>query len=273
MAFIPDLRTTEQMEDLGLSSGFRIGPGAGLQDRAQKKTFYCQICLIELNSEDTMKSHVKGVKHLKRKQTVNSEQKWEKGEQPPTVIPIPNPPPTKVKIPIRLHVKIRETREPVVGLEYVREYIPESDQEMEPYYKCEICGCQGIANGMFSHLMGLKHRQMFIERKYPDGLHIGLNQMECLRIAEKHAENGLNLSEKIRAIYSDLEYPWPPEKAPWARERGGTGIPPPGAVQAYGREEKKDIVAELPMPAVAREAVVVATGLLPPPSAVPLPRT
>jgi hypothetical protein len=26
--------------------------------------------------------------------------------------------------------------------EYVREYIPESDQEMEPYYKCESCGCQ-----------------------------------------------------------------------------------------------------------------------------------
>jgi hypothetical protein len=56
------------------------------------------------------------VKHIKRKQTVVSEGKWEAGELPPTVIPIPNPPPTKVKIPIRLHAKIKETREPVVGL-------------------------------------------------------------------------------------------------------------------------------------------------------------
>jgi len=59
---------------------------------------------------------VLGVKHIKRKQTVVSEGKWEAGELPPTVIPIPNPPPTKVKIPIRLHAKIKETREPVVGL-------------------------------------------------------------------------------------------------------------------------------------------------------------
>jgi hypothetical protein len=30
---------------------------------------------------------------------------------------------------------------------------------------------------MFSHIMGLKHRQEFIERRYPDGNHIHLNQV------------------------------------------------------------------------------------------------
>ena len=38
------------------------------------------------------------------------------------VIPIPNPAPTKVKIPIRLHNRIRETREPVVGLGKMKPY-------------------------------------------------------------------------------------------------------------------------------------------------------
>ncbi len=45
---------------VGLPSGFRIGAVPGRHDKAKKMTFYCQICLIELNSEDTMKSHVKG---------------------------------------------------------------------------------------------------------------------------------------------------------------------------------------------------------------------
>ena len=60
----------------------------------------------------------------------------------PTVIPIPNPESTKKKIPIRLHEKIRETRDPVVGLEFIKEWIVVSDAEMEPHYECELCGNQ-----------------------------------------------------------------------------------------------------------------------------------
>ena len=51
---------------------------------------------------------------MKKKQTVDS--KRESGERAPGVIPIPNPAPTKVKVPIRLHNRIKETRDPVVGL-------------------------------------------------------------------------------------------------------------------------------------------------------------
>ena len=62
----------------------------------------------------------------------------------PRVIPIPNPENTKKKVPVRLHEKIKETKEPVVGLDYVQEYIAVSDPEMEPHYECELCGSKVI---------------------------------------------------------------------------------------------------------------------------------
>ena len=59
-----------EMDKLGLPTGFSFQQGGGLpekQKKGDKKTFYCEICLIELNSLDTMKSHVSGVKHMKKK--------------------------------------------------------------------------------------------------------------------------------------------------------------------------------------------------------------
>ena len=53
-----------QMESMGLPTGFSFNHAAAPQEKQKKgdkKTFYCQICLIELNSLDTMKSHVQGV--------------------------------------------------------------------------------------------------------------------------------------------------------------------------------------------------------------------
>ena len=46
---------------------------------------------------------------------------------------------------MRLHEKIKETKEPVVGLDYVQEYIAVSDPEMEPHYECELCGSKVTA--------------------------------------------------------------------------------------------------------------------------------
>jgi len=54
-----------EMDKLGLPTGFSFQQGGGLpekQKKGDKKTFYCEICLIELNSLDTMKSHVSGVR-------------------------------------------------------------------------------------------------------------------------------------------------------------------------------------------------------------------
>jgi hypothetical protein len=56
---LPTEFTTQSKVD-GAASGT-----SGLR-KGEKKTFYCEICLVELNSEDTLNSHINGVKHLKR---------------------------------------------------------------------------------------------------------------------------------------------------------------------------------------------------------------
>jgi len=239
----------QTMESLGLPTGFSLRMDGNVkQKKGEKKTFYCQICLIELNSLDTMRSHVKGVKHMKKELQLDSqkEEKIRKGEMSrreaergPKVIPIPNPESTKKKVPVRLHEKIKETRDPVVGLDFIREYIAVSDPEMEPHYECDLCGNQGIANGMFSHLMGHRHRQRFVEEIYKDDPSrvMDLSQGDLLKYARKHNENGDDLGKRIRCRRSDEEYPWPPGKAPWALERGGTGIPPDGARENWGKNK------------------------------------
>ena len=118
-----DDKERARMDDMGLPSGFSFGHMAQIdprQTRGFKKTFYCNICLIELNSEDTMISHMKGVKHM-RKSLTNREKCARQGRDPsPEVVPISNPEPTKKKVPIRLHDKIKETSIPIVGLEFLK---------------------------------------------------------------------------------------------------------------------------------------------------------
>ena len=110
--FENDNDSLANMEALGLPTGFsltRPDPAApNKQKKGDKKTFYCKICLIELNSQDTMTSHVKGVKHMKKELALAEEKKqkymngeisrYEAEEQVLSVVPIPNPPATKQKV-------------------------------------------------------------------------------------------------------------------------------------------------------------------------------
>jgi len=282
-----DDKELSEMDKLGLPTGFSFQQGGGLpekQKKGDKKTFYCEICLIELNSLDTMKSHVSGVKHMKKKLQLEQQrdEKIRKGEiseqearKAPGVVPIPNPENTKKKVPIRLHEKIKETREPVVGLDFVKEWIAVSDPEMEPHYECGLCGNKGIANGMFSHIMGYKHRQAFVEEMHkedPSNV-LQLSQRELLDFARRMAENGDDLTTKIKTRRSDEEYPWPTGKAPWSVERGGTGIPPDRARENWGRnnecEDVKPTVVEV---VTRRNEKSPKTGTLPSPSNINNPK-
>jgi len=249
---------------MGLPPGFSVG-NVEKQRKGDKKTFYCEMCLVELSSLDTMKSHVSGAKHMKKQMALENErdQKVRSGMMTeeearmstPIVRPIPNPESTKKKIPIRLHEKIRETRDPVVGLRFICEYIPVSDAEMEPHYECGLCGSQGQSNGMFSHLMGHKHRQMFLDKmsnNHNSNYNHGTSQADLLRAAKRMSENNEKLSDLIKTIRSDEDYPWPPSKAPWAVEKGGTGIPPSGARENFAKNKFKP--TPTPTPSSPREA-------------------
>ena len=63
-----DLKELRAMEALDLPTGFQFGSRkqvASQHSRKYKETFYCEVCNVELNGEETMKSHFKGGKHLK----------------------------------------------------------------------------------------------------------------------------------------------------------------------------------------------------------------
>ena len=58
-----DAKQQLTMETLGLPTGFSLRMhGTEKQKKGEKKTFFCQICLIQLNSLDTMRSHIRGVR-------------------------------------------------------------------------------------------------------------------------------------------------------------------------------------------------------------------
>ncbi len=219
----------DQLGAIGLPTNF----GAGIVTKGDKKTYYCDLCLVELNSEDTMISHKNGQRHLKKVQSFKEKQRQEGHAIDPNTYIRPSQP-TKLapkKIPIRLRAKLSETSTAVVGLRDVVEVISYSKVEMEPHYECQLCHNQGEANGMFNHVLGRGHREKFFFRKYGDD---NFSPRDIADMAEKEREN--DQLDNIVTIYSDEKYPWPSGKAPWSLEQGGTGIPP-----TYGRKGRDEL--------------------------------
>lgn len=233
--------------------------------KSTKKTYLCSVCNITLNSHATMEIHCKGVRHMK-----NS---IESGVQDGGVVfRIPNPEPRK-KIPIKLAQKITDSSLPIVGLDFITEYIPVSDDEMEPHYRCGLCDNKGQANCMFSHLIGRTHRLKFARSIFGEEEFLEVSPVELDKIAQDQDERKSGFEKRIKTIPSDEEYPWPSGKAPWLLENGGTGIvpqlperkldvkPPPAvAAEASERKEKRSRAdwiqpSQLGLPSSSEEAV------------------
>merc|ERR1711874_554295 len=47
----------------------------GKQKKCNEKPYYCELCMIGLNSEDTMNSHINGIKHMKKQWPENQQMK------------------------------------------------------------------------------------------------------------------------------------------------------------------------------------------------------
>ena len=88
-----------------------------------KQTFYCSVCKITLNSQATRVIHEKGARHMKN--AMSSEVEDSDGG----IFPMQNPESRK-KIPITLAQKIKDSsgQQYIVGLDYITEYIPVSDE-------------------------------------------------------------------------------------------------------------------------------------------------
>ena len=75
-----DNQALAQMESLGLPTGFSLSKATPVRDtglktkkKGGKKSYYCNTCMTDLNSEDTMTSHLTGVKHMKKQIQVNQQ--------------------------------------------------------------------------------------------------------------------------------------------------------------------------------------------------------
>ena len=70
-----------QMEILGLPTVLQLGKGRMANDHnpnvhlTREKTLFCEPCKLRLNSEDTMKSHLNGKKHMKKLLFLNTDAK------------------------------------------------------------------------------------------------------------------------------------------------------------------------------------------------------
>ena len=179
------------------------------EKKGEKKTFFCDICLLELNSVDTRNSHKAGVKHQKKLTDMEYkyDRLWHRGEitrkqynNMPTIKGIPNPAATKMKVPVHLHEKIKETCDPIVGLNFITEWIAKSDPEMEPHYECQLCGKQGISNSMYDHMMGKEHCLLFAKKI---GARVGESSRALLQFAKENAENQEQISSMITTIRSN----------------------------------------------------------------------
>jgi len=210
--------------------------------KGQKETFYCEFCLLELNSRDTLESHANGAKHRKKAEDYKAETRRAKARgdhvEEKQIRKIANPLPLQKKVPIRLNEKLRETTTSIVGLDSINEVIACSNAEVEPYYECVICGQQGEANSMFQHLQGKPHRIKFLQHKFPENpqytdsvtFNKGFLESEIDRL---NLRENMNL-DKINTVYSDEMFPWTAGKAPWSVEQGGTGIVPTRARNRIG---------------------------------------
>ena len=71
-------------------------------------------------------------------------------------------------------------------------------------------------------------------RKLRDDNLMDISKSRLLQMVSRNSENQANLSRLIITIRSDSRYPWPTGKAPWSKERGGTGEPPLDARENFG---------------------------------------
>jgi len=237
----PGLNPDRVKQEVDHYSLFCAAFQGNIAKKGERQSYYCDLCLVELNSDDTMKAHKDGQKHLKKRKAYEN-QAIEEGklidETACYIRPIAPQKLAPKKIPIRLREKLRETKEAVVGLEFVTEVISYSDIEMEPHYECRLCPNQGQANHMFNHLLGRGHREKYFENKY-DIQPENTGPYQIQKMAESEQEN--EKTELITTIYSDELYPWLSGKAPWSLEQGGTGIPPTNARTGDGVSLKSEI--------------------------------
>ena len=94
---------TASLRTMGLPTSF--GLETATVKKGEKQSFYCDLCFVELNSLDTMKSHLFGSKHLKKKhqyeQNLMNEGKMVDDNTYIRSVPHPKLAPKKIPVPLK----------------------------------------------------------------------------------------------------------------------------------------------------------------------------
>ena len=130
---------------------------------------------------------------------------------------------------LRLFERLRKVSEPVVGLQFVSEWLPCSNRYLHPHYECDICRVGGKVDVIKAHLVGKAHREKFYEITAGAPRNLGNMSRDRLWSVLGEYNDADRAKDKIETIYSDEQYPWPPNRAPWCEAAGGTGIVPTSA--------------------------------------------
>ncbi len=133
----------QQMQMVGLPTQFggsmaiEFGGGGTSKKKSKRMDFYCDICHVELNSEETKNTHLQGAKHIKKKIAFEKRAAEEnqnglaavKLESTIRALPTNN---SKKVVHVRLQDKVRETKQPLIGMDQIREVIACSNREVDP---------------------------------------------------------------------------------------------------------------------------------------------
>ena len=130
---------------------------------------------------------------------------------------------------LRLFERLRKVSEPVVGLQFVSEWLPCANRYLHPHYECDICRVGGKVDVIKAHLVGKAHREKFYEIAAGTPRNLGNMSRDRLWSVLGDYNDADRAKDKIETIYSDEQYPWPPNRAPWCEAAGGTGIVPTSA--------------------------------------------
>ncbi|CAG0891558.1 unnamed protein product [Cyprideis torosa] len=147
-------------------------PEALLRAFVLRKTIYCEVCTIFINSEQMRESHVRGMKHMKKLKTFMEQRPFDSNLQPGYDGIVYKDAPNKTNrpwkrvpgVPGKLKAMLEAcARDPVVGIEFVTEILNMDNPQLEPRYQCSLCVSEAPYDGMYSHVTRIKHISAFLD--------------------------------------------------------------------------------------------------------------
>ncbi|KAL7646990.1 UNVERIFIED_CONTAM: hypothetical protein RMT77_002247 [Armadillidium vulgare] len=123
-------------------------------DLSNRMCFSCDVCHKEMNNVKSLVEHSISGSHLKSKDLIHGNYVRSLPQRSSYVSPRSSENP--------LLWKIKDSAVKIIGLQYVEAY---DDGRGRFYYKCNLCGAHGKADGLYYHLIGDKHTDKYIKMR------------------------------------------------------------------------------------------------------------